>query len=247
MTLQIALFLVAGLFGGIVNAAAGGAKLFVFPMLLAAGLPPLVANATGTAGVWPSQLAAIWVFREHLRDNIRGLIGQMLPALAGAFCGALALIWSSEAAFLAVIPVLLIIAVGAILLGNRLAEIAQRLFPGDRLKPVTGFLLFASGVYGGYFGAGYGFILLAVLSVTGLGLRQANASKNLFAFCMNTIAVIPLSFSGLIDWVAAGSVLTGSLIGGYFGARLSQAVPEKYLRAGVAGVGVILTASFLLR
>jgi len=75
---------IAGLFGGIVNAAAGGAKLFVFPMLLAAGLPPLVANATGTAGVWPSQLAAIWVFREHLRDKIRDLIRQMLPALAGA-------------------------------------------------------------------------------------------------------------------------------------------------------------------
>lgn len=247
MTPQIALFLAAGLLGGIVNAAAGGAKLFVFPMLLAAGLPPLAANATGTAAVWPSQLPAVWVFRHQLRENIGGLMRQMVPALAGAFCGAMALIWSSEAAFLAIIPALLIIAVGAILLGNRLAEIAKVLFPGNRLKSLTSVLLFATGIYGGYFGAGYGFIMLAVLSVGGLGLRQANANKNLFAFCMNTIAVIPLAFSGLIDWVAAGTVLIGSLIGGYLGARMSQAVPEKYMRAGVAGLGVILTASFLLR
>lgn len=248
MTLQILLFLGAGLAGGVVNAAAGGAKLFVFPLLLAAGLPPLAANATSTVAVWPSQLPAIWVFRKELLENLRGLFRQMIPALAGAFCGAMALIWSSEAAFLAVIPVLLTIAVGAILLGNRTADLAQRLFPGDRLKSATGVLLFFSGVYGGYFGAGYGFILIAVLSLAGgVGLRRVNATKNLFAFCMNTTAVVPLAFSGLIDWVAAGTVLIGALAGGYLGARLTLAVPENVLRAVVAGLGVVLTASFLLR
>jgi len=247
MTAQFALFLAAGVLGGIVNAAAGGAKLFIFPMLLAAGLPPLAANATGTAAVWPSQLPAIWVLRHELLDNIRGLVRQMLPALLGAFCGAMALIWSSEKAFLAVIPVLLIIAVIAILLGNRLTEIMKRLFPGDRLQSVTGILLFVTGIYGGYFGAGYGFILLAVLSLAGMGMRKANATKNLFAFSMNTVAVIPLAFSGLIDWVAAGTVLAGALAGGYMGARLTQLVPDKYLRLGVAGLGVILTAAFLSR
>ncbi len=244
---QTVLFLVAGFLGGIVNAAAGGAKLFVFPLLLAAGLPPLVANATGTAAVWPSQLPAIWVLRHELLDDLRSLVRQMLPALAGALVGALALIWSSEKAFLAVIPALLMIAVGAILLGNRLAIVMQRLFPGDRLNSVAGVLLFATGVYGGYFGAGYGFILLAVLTVTGLGMRKANATKNLFAFSMNSVAVIPLALSGLIDWVAAGTVVMGALVGGYVGARLTQSLPETSLRIAVAGLGVVLTASFLLR
>ena len=247
MTAQVALFLFAGLLGGAINAAAGGAKLFVFPMLLAAGLPPVVANATGTAAIWPAQLPAIWVLRHEVLENLRGLARQMLPTLLGAFCGAMALIWSSEKVFLALIPVLLFISVGAIMLGNRLTEVMQRLFPGDRLKSATGVLLFVTGVYGGYFGAGYGFIMLAVLSLTGLGMRKANATKNLFAFCMNSTAMIPLAFSGLIDWVAAGAVVIGGLAGGYLGARLTQLVPEKYLRVGVASLGVVLTVSFLLR
>jgi len=247
MSGQIWLFVAAGVLGGIVNAAAGGAKLFVFPMLLAAGLPPLVANATGTAAVWPSQLPAIWVLRHDLLNSFRGLARQILPALAGAFCGAIALIGSSEKAFLAVIPVLLIIAVTAIFFGNRLTAVMQQLFPGKRIDRVVMVLLFATGVYGGYFGAGYGFILLAVLSLTGMSMRQANATKNLFAFSMNTVAVVPLALSGLIDWVAAGTVLIGALGGGYLGARLTQVVPDKFLRVGVAGIGTVLTATFLLR
>lgn len=248
MTSQFLILLTAGLAGGVANSVAGGAKLFVFPLLLAAGLPPLSANATSTVAVWPAQLPAIWVLRKELLENLRSLFQQMVPALAGAFCGAIALIWSSEAAFLAVIPFLLIIAVCAIVLGNKAAELMQRLFPGERLKSATGILLFGSGVYGGYFGAGYGFILIAVLSLAGgVGLRKVNATKNLFGFCMNTTAVIPLAFSGLVNWTAAGTVLIGALVGGYLGARLTQIVPERALRAVVATLGVVLTASFLLR
>lgn len=248
MTLQIALFALAGFVGGIVNAAAGGAKLFVFPMLLAAGLPPLAANATSTVALWPALLPAAWVLRADLLEKARSLFRLMIPALVGALCGAFALIWSSESAFLMAIPFLLILSVGAILLGNRAAEVMRRLFPGDRLKAATGVLLFAVGFYGGYFGAGMGFMLIAVLSVAGgIGLRQANASKVLFAFCINTTAVIPLAFSGLVDWLAAGAVLTGGLAGGYFGARLTQLVSERVLRIAVAALGLVLTASFLLR
>lgn len=248
MTPQIALFALAGLIGGIVNATAGGAKLFVFPMLLAAGLPPLVANATGTVALWPALLPAAWVLRADLMEKMRALFRLMIPALAGALFGALALIWSSEDAFLALIPLLLLLAVGAILLGNRAVDIMCRLFPGDRLKAATGVLLFAVGFYGGYFGAGMGFMLIAVLSVAGgIGIRQANSSKVLFAICINTVAVIPLAFSGLVDWLAAGAVLIGGLVGGYFGARLTQLVSEQVLRVTVAGLGLMLTASFLMR
>lgn len=248
MTAQLWLFVAAGVLGGAVNSAAGGAKLFVFPMLIAAGLPPLAANATSTVCMWPAQLPALLIYRRDLGADARALLRQMAPALVGGLCGALALIMSSEAAFLAAIPALLAISVIAIVLGKRLTALMQRAFPGDRLKSAAGALLFGAGFYGGYFGAGLGFMLIAVLSAAGgAGLHQANATKNLFAFCINSAAVIPLALSGLVDWVAAAGVLIGGMLGGYLGARLIRRIPEKLLRGGVAALGVVLTASFLLR
>jgi hypothetical protein len=245
---QILIFLLAGLIGGIVNAAAGGAKLFVFPLLLAADVPPIAANATSTVSLWPGQLPAVWVTRKDLIGAPRALFLNMLPPLAGALCGALTLIYSTEAAFLTLIPFMLLIAVSAILLGKRLASVMQWAFPGDRLRYATHVMLFGAGFYAGYFGAGLGFILLAVLSVAGgIGLHHANAAKNLFAFGINTTAIVPLSLSGLVDWRAAVSVLLGGLAGGYLGARLTRMVPEWILRWVVAGLGLVLTASFLLR
>jgi hypothetical protein len=248
VTEQILLFIAAGLVGGAVNAAAGGAKLFVFPLLLAVGLSPLAANATGTMALWPALLPAVWVLRADLAARARTLFTLMVPSLVGALFGALALIWSSESTFLAAIPLLLLIAVGAIVLGDRVVDVMARLFPGDRLKAATGVLLFGVGFYGGYFGAGLGFMLIAVLSVSGgVGLRKANAAKVLFAFCINTTAVVPLAFSGLVDWLAAASVLAGGLLGGYLGARMTQRVSERALRIAVASLGLVLTVSFLIR
>ncbi|MFT6773616.1 MAG: putative membrane protein YfcA [Paracoccaceae bacterium] len=245
---QLGLFVAAGVVGGAVNSAAGGAKLFVFPMLLAAGLPPVVANVTSTISLWPAQLPALLIYRRDFAGDARALLMQMAPALVGALLGALALIWSSEAAFMAAIPALLTISVVAIVLGKHLATLMQRVFPGDWLRSATGALLFGTGFYGGYFGAGLGFMLIAVLSVAGgIGLHKANASKNLFAFCMNTTAVIPLALSGLVEWTAAAGVLLGGMLGGYLGARLIRKIPEHLLRGAVAVLGVGLTASFLLR
>lgn len=248
MNPDVWLLLGAGFAGGIVNAVAGGAKLFVFPLLLASGLPPLAANATGTVALWPAQLPAAWVYRKQLIDNARSLALQLVPALAGGLFGALALIWSPEDAFVAVIPFLLSLAVGAILLGKRAGVFMQRVFSGRRLPLVTGALLFATGFYGGYFGAGLGFMLLAVLSASAaMSLDRANAAKNLFAFAINSVAVIPLSFSGLVDWRAVVWVLVGGVAGGYAGARLARRLPEAIMRPAIAGLGVLLTLSFVFR
>ncbi|MGG7645937.1 sulfite exporter TauE/SafE family protein [Rhodovulum sp. YNF3179] len=248
MTPDIWLFLGAGLVGGLVNAAAGGAKLFVFPLLLATGLPPIAANATGTVAVWPAQLPAAWVYRRELVAHGRRLVRQMLPALAGALIGALLLIGSPEGTFLAIIPVLLLLAVTAILLGPKLADLMRRTFPGKRLETAAGVLLFFCGLYGGYFGAGLGFMLLAVLSAAGDDtLGRANAAKNLFAFGLNTVAVVPLALSGLVDWIAAAGVVAGGLAGGYLGAHITRHLPERLMRVGVAGLGLVLTLSFLFR
>lgn len=248
MTLQFLLFAAAGLVGSMVNALAGGAKLFVFPMLLASGLPPLVANATGTAGIWPGQLSAATAFRRELAGDFAGLLRRMVPAFFGAFLGALLLINSSETAFLAVIPFLLAIAVTAIALGPRITRLVRRIVPPGRIKTTTAVLLFGCGVYGGYFGAGLGFLLLATLSLSGeFEFREANAQKNLFAFCLNAVAIVPLTLSGLIDWFAAAGIVIGGLAGGYLGGSLTRLLPETITRIAVATVGIVLTASFLLR
>lgn len=248
MTTDLLLFLLAGIAGGIVNAAAGGAKLFVFPILLASGLPPLMANATGTVALWPAQIPAAWLYRKELKRDFGGVLRRMVPAVIGGFAGATALVYSPEKTFVAIVPFLLGIAVLAILLGRRLAELAKRYLSGSRLGAATGVLMFATGFYAGYFGAGMGFMLLAVITLAGVAsIQSANAEKNALAVCINTFAVIPLAFSGLVDWVAALAVLIGGLGGGYIGGSITRLVPETPMRIAVVTIGVVLTASFLLR
>jgi len=245
---NVVLFLAAGFAGGVVNAAAGGAKLFVFPLLLASGLSPLAANATGTVALWPATLPAAWHFRHELTSDRRALVRLLLPAIVGALIGALALVNSSASTFLLLTPLLLLIAVTAIVLGKRLSDLMERLLPQHAVMRAAGVMLFAVGFYGGYFGAGMGFMLIAVLSATfGGDLHRANAMKNLFAFCINSTAVVPLLLSPYVDLLAAPLVLIGGLLGGYAGGRVIRHVPAPVLRLTVAGLGLVLTAHFLLR
>lgn len=103
------------------------------------------------------------------------------------------------------------------------------------------------GFYGGFFGAGLGFMLLAVLSASsGQGIGRVNGAKNLFAASIQSVAVVPMVFSGLVDWLAALCVIAGGVVGGYLGASLTRRLPERPVRLGVVVLGVILTLSFLL-
>lgn len=241
------IYLLAGFAGGVVNASAGGAKLFVFPLLLASGLSPVAANVTAAVALWPAQLPAVWVWRKELLADSRRLARQAIPAVAGGLIGALLLIGFPDDAFVAAIPFLLAIAVAAIVLGPRLALLLQRALPPRRLAAMTGLLLFLTGVYAGYFGAGVGFMLIAVLTAaSGLAIREANAAKNLMTVAISTTAVVPLMLSGLVDWPAALLVLAGGLAGGYAGGHLVRRIPDRPMRIGVAAIGVALTASFLL-
>lgn len=247
MTVEIWVFLAAGLVGGAVNAAAGGAKLFVFPVLLATGLPPIAANVTQGVALWPAQLPAIWVYRRELLADAHRLLLQMLPALIGALLGSVVMVNASDDTFIRIVPALLAISVVAIVLGPRTTQVMRWAFPGKRLQAATGVLLALIGFYGGFFGAGMGFMLLAALSASaGTGIAQVNGAKNLFAAAIQSVAVVPMMLSGLVDWVAAICVLAGGLAGGYLGARAVRRLPEQLVRIGVAGLGVILTISFLL-
>lgn len=231
--------------GGAVNAMAGGAKLFVFPMLLAAGMPPVAANITGTVALWPAVAPAIWVYRDRIRRDWRTLLLGAAPALAGAALGALGLILSDDATFMAMVPAILAVALTAILFGDQLAAWGRRSGFASRWGVLA--LLLISGLYGGFFGAGLGFLLMAAFTLAGADDPQdANARKVLYATLINTTAVIPLAFTGLVDWRAAALVAAGGMVGGYGGAHLTRLLPRRPMRWAVALLGTGLTLSFIL-
>jgi uncharacterized membrane protein YfcA len=243
-----ALFLFAGLVGGLTNAMAGGAKLFVFPMLLASGLPPVVANGTATVALWPAQIVASAASRKELAAVLGSLWGAMAAALLGGVAGALLLLWIGNDGFMRAVPFLLVIATSTIALGQRVRLLVPR---GLDLSPnsLGAFLLmFLIALYGGFFGAGLGFMLIAALIISGGDrLVAVNAAKNLLAAAINTVAVIPLALGGIVAWDAALLVLAGGMVGGLAGARLISVVPEATIRVGMTGAGLGLAGIYVIR
>ena len=244
----VLLLLAAGFAGGIVNAAAGGAKLFVFPLLLASGLPPVAANATGTVAMWPATIPAIFVQRGHFGETLRARPLPILVTIAGASTGALTLITIGERIFMDVVPFLLGLATLSIGLGRHVRLLVPQGIALGPNHPVALALLLAIAFYGGFFGAGMGFMMIAVFTLTvSDSARRANAEKNVFATLINTVAVVPLALSGLVSWSAAALVLAGGLVGGYAGGRLTLILPDAIVRLVIVVLGTVLTISFLLR
>jgi len=243
---ELLLFLAAGVLGGAVNVAAGGAKLFVFPILLSAGLPPVAANATGTVALWPAQVPGVLVFRRSLSEEPAGLWLDSVIAMIGGGLGAFALLGFGEGVFVRLVPLFLGVAVTAILFGDRLARLAARWRDTAGGPWLARGLVLLCGVYAGYFGAGLGFMLLAAIMLAGGGaIHTVNARKNLLAVCANTAAVVPLALSGLVAWTAAAAVVIGGLAGGYAGARIIKRLPERPLKWAIAILGTGLTLHHL--
>lgn len=243
---DLALFLAAGLLGGAVNVAAGGAKLFVFPLLLSAGLPPVAANATATVALWPAQIPGVVVFRHAIPRTRAAMLIDPAVAGVGALAGALALIGLGEATFVGLVPLFLAVAVTAILFGDRIKGWAARRAEAGAGPWLARGMVFACGIYAGYFGAAVGFMFLASVLLAGAaGIHAANAQKNLLSVAANTAAVVPLMLSGLVVWPAAIAVFAGGLIGGYAGARIIRLIPPRPLKWAIALLGTALTLTYL--
>lgn len=241
---DLSFLVLAGMIGGVVNVMAGGAKLFVFPMLLAAGLPPLVANATATVGLWPAQLPGVWIFRKSLTEDRQGHILDAIITATGAVVGAMLLYALGEAVFLPMVPAFLVVAVIAILFGDQLSKLGLHMAGRNRAAARAMFLL--TGIYAGYFGAGYGFLIVAAVFLAGEhSVHLATARKNFISLGANTAAAIPLSLTGLVAWDAAVAALIGGLVGGAIGGRVMVYLPQKPLKWTVAGLGAVLVIRFL--
>ena len=232
----------AGIAAGAVNAVAGGGSLVSFPALLGAGLPPLTANATNIVAVLPGYVGGVAAYRRELRGQ-RGRARRLGAVSAvGAAAGAVLLLVTPARFFEAVVPFLVLAACGLLA--------AQPLFrphPGgeDRraLVPATT----AAAVYGGYFGAALGVMLLAVLgAMTGEDLQRANALKALLSLVIAIVAAVLLGVFGPVDWRAAGIVAAGSLVGGRVGGALARRLDPAVLRWAVVAIGVGLAITFFV-
>ena len=241
------LLAIAGLAGGMVNVAAGGAKLFVFPLLLSLGLPPLAANATGTVALWPSTLPGAFAGKNSTAKLDTGGLWIDLPLVAlGGMIGVGLLIWLGERVFVSVVPFLLILALCVIAFGDRLKSLAERL-QSEGGKALRRVLIFLCGIYAGYFGAGLGFFLVASMIVSGTShFHSALRQKNLFVAAANTAAVSVLAWSGLVSWLSAGIIFVFAIIGASIGAMIIPKVSPRLLRGFVLLMGSILTARFVI-
>src|SRR5579884_3171707 len=189
--LYLLLIFLASVLAGAMNAVAGGGTLVAFPTLLFAGIPPIVANATTSLGLWPSAAAGGWVFRKDIATGRRTVLGLVAASLAGGLLGSWLLLNTPEHSFNRLIPVLLLFALGLFTVGGRVRKMAERMpISARHLETLAIVGQFAISVYGGYFGAAMGVLMLALYSVTlGSSIHSMNGVRTVCAMAINAIAV----------------------------------------------------------
>lgn len=241
-----------GIVVGGMNAIAGGGMLVGFPILLAAGLPALIANATASVVVLPGQISSAYGYRNYLRKLPRQYMWLLIPCAIGAAIGATLLRHTPNSRFEQLVPALILLAVALFVLQPFLKFHLHRHLHGKAktFKPLllVALILFPTAIYGGYFGAGFGFVMLALLSFTKLhDLHQINGMKNLMAVGIGAASIACLYSSGLIDWHHGLVMAAGSFLGGYYGSRAAQKVSTHTIRIVVIAIGLITTIYLALR
>ncbi len=230
----------AGLLGGLCNAIAGGGTFFTFPALLAVGLPPVTAGATSAVAIWPGHAASLIGEGGILRSELGQRPGRAVLFTLMAAAGAGLLLASGDALFRQLIPWLLLFATGLFAAGPAINRWLTR--KGARIGALPAALAEGgAALYGGYFGAGLGVMLLALLTVTGGGdLHRQNVVKNALATLATSVAVLIFALGGAVAWRPAALVFAGAILGGVIGGRLARRINPQVLRAAVICLGLVL-------
>lgn len=254
MDLPHILFLIgAGIVGGIMSAVAGGAAMFTFPALLAAGVNPILATAANMVALTPGNFFAAFYDRSRAPPLGWPFIGLLLSYVVGAILGAALLVITPMRVFTGLIPLLLAFATVLFGYAHRIsgwlrARAAARGDTGPHHWGRTIPWLFPVAVYGGYFGAGVGVLVLGVLMVgTGGDYRSANVAKNIVTSTGMLVASAVFVAQGIVPWSPALVLMMGTLIGALIGARVAQVLPNNAARAMIVIVGALLTAAFAWR
>ncbi len=231
---------------GLVNAVAGGGTLLSFPSLILAGLSPVSANVTSTVALWPGQVSSVWAYRQHLHDERRRALILGVPAVIGGAIGALLLLALPETAFEAVVPWLILFACALLALQGPIRRVVGHHAAGNHPVALWVIQLLIS-IYGGYFGAGIGILMLAAMGILlPSSMQHANALKVLFALLSNGTGVLLFALSGKVDFEIAALMAVASLAGGWLGAHVAQRLPPAGMRAFAIAVGLFAAGKFLL-
>lgn len=242
----VLLFFAAMLASGL-NAVAGGGTFFVFPALMSTGVSALVANATSTVAVWPGVMASSWGYRKEIAVHKRYLPYLSILGLIGGWIGAKLLLLTPEVKFEAMVPWLLLTATLLFTFGKRLTKFTNTYFNEHRVKPkirysIASIFMLLIAVYGGFFGAGIGILMLAMLQCMGMqNIHQMNALKTLLGITIHGTAVFTFLFSDVIAWPQACIMCVGALIGGYGMSRLALKIPQRFIRGFVICVASVTT------
>jgi uncharacterized membrane protein YfcA len=244
---ELVLVVVAALIAGVMNSIAGGGTLLTFPALVALGVPPINANATSTVALWPGSLGSIWGYRGELRGARLWALGLAAPSVLGGAVGAWLLLATPPERFEALVPWLVLGATALFVLQRplmpRITTPRERSDAGatsGRPGPWIVGAQFLIAVYGGYFGAGVGILMLAALGFMGLrNIHRMNGLKNWGGLCMNVVAAVIFAFSNLVSWPIAVAMALGAVLGGYIGSRSAQRVSQELVRNAVVAIGVI--------
>ena len=247
--LEMLAVVVAGVLAGGINTVVGSGTLITFPVLLAVGYPPVVANVSNSLGLVPGSLSGAFGYREELKGQ-GARIKRLLPAsILGAIVGAILLVTLPEKAFSAIVPVLIVIALVLVVLqpwlNRKLAErTAERPADGGLLLR---FGVFAGGIYGGYFGAAQGVLVMGMMGVLITEhLQRLNALKNVLTAFVNLVAGILFIFIAHVAWLPVLLLALGSVVGGQIGAKVGRKLPPTALRAVIVVVGLAAIAKLLL-
>jgi uncharacterized protein len=243
----------AGAFGaGAINSVAGGGTLVSFPTLVWLGVSPVIANATNTVALWPGSISSMWGYRREMEGMPASTLKLIVPSLIGGLLGAILLRMTPPGVFESIVPWLILFATLLFLAQDpiqRWLKTGETNAHSSRQWLIGAILFqFFVSLYGGYFGAGIGILMLAALSIMGFtDIHQMNGLKNLFAACINGIAAIYFIWIGLVEWNFALAMIAGAVSGGYLGAGVARKLGRKVVRGLVIAVGFGMTASLLIK
>ena len=232
---------IAGIGAGTINTVVGSGSLITFPALLAFGYSPLTANMTNNLGILPGSISGAIAYRKELSTQWPRVIRLGSLSLVGGLIGALLLLRLPPAAFKSIVPVLIFLALVLVIFQPWLRKRAAQRELGSRRNGVIRTVgIFLTGVYGGYFGAAQGVLLMSVLGmVIDESIQRLNSLKIMLATIANTVAAIVFVIRGGISWEAAGVIALGSIIGGQLGAHIGRRLPEPIYRGVIVAVGLV--------
>jgi uncharacterized membrane protein YfcA len=250
--LQMAALVVAAVAAGVMNALAGGGTILTFPVLILVGLPAIQANATSTVALLPGAAASMAGYRREVGEHRAWLKTLLVPSLLGGAVGSVILLKTPEKVFASLAPFLVLFATLLFLFQLIWSRRSQAASGGGLASPgrllLATFLQFLVAIYGGYFGAGVGILMLVLLGFLGLSdIHAMNGLKNFFGICINGVAAGYFILRGAVNWPVALAMAAGAIAGGYTGAHFARRIGKEKARVAVVVIGFFITIVLLVQ